>query len=391
MNTLRLIQPGLGTLAGTSADSENTFPKEAPKDTEATMATVLMTRLYDTSVQDKFHRLLVLDENEQIVSTYPLNRKATLVGRSRRCHVQLEDSLVSVKHLTVSVANNACVVDDLGSSNGTFVNGERLSGVRILNDGDEIMLGKTLLRFAARRTDAVEPSVKAPRMTFFKKRYYIPTAAVFCLAVAAALVFHGIQRDTDRLAANALASYEKSSDASRTTHGEGEATPQLPVAAGGADDLDRQAQPAQMPRIQEALDDYAAGRLETAIQSLQAVSTAMDQTSEAFQAKQILAMLDAVRKLHVRALQAQEQKKFADAIESWDSLLSLDMELIGDRPSFLAAQAERQVQALSYEFALDAYRQKNNEKARQLCQVILQIDPRNEQALALLAKIDSKA
>ena len=67
------------------------------------------------------------------------------------------------------------------------------------------------------------------------------------------------------------------------------------------------------------------------------------------------------------------------------------MELIGDRPSYFAIQAEQRVQALSYEFALDAFRNKNNAKARQLCQVILQIDPRNQQALALLAKIDSKA
>jgi hypothetical protein len=391
MNTLRIIQPGLGTLTDINADCENIHPKKAAKDHEATMATVLMTRLYDTRMQDKFHRLMVLDENEKVLSTYPLNRKVTLIGRSRRSHVQLKDTLVSVKHLTVSVGNNACVVNDLGSSNGTFVNGERLDGVRVLNDGDEIMLGKTTLRFAARRTDAGAPPEKAPGMAFFKKKFCLPTAAVFCLAVAAAFVFQGIPRNPARLAASALASFEKLSDSSRPASGKGAATTQLPVAAGGAGDLEHQTRPAQTPHIQQALVDYAAGRIDIAAQNLQILSAAREQTSEAFQAKQILAMFNTLRKLHTQALQAQEQKKFARAIECWDGLMALDMELIGDRPSFFAAQAEQRVQTLSYEYALDAFRQKNNEKARQLCQVILQIDPKNKEALALLAKIDSKA
>ena len=391
MNTLRMIKPGLDTSTEENAGFENTLPKEAPKDPETTMATVLMTRLHDTKVQDRFHRLMVLDADEKVVGTYPLNRKVTLIGRSRRCDVQLEDTLVSVKHLTVSVANNACVVNDLGSSNGTFVNGERLSGVRVLNDGDELMLGKTVLRFAARRSDAPASSDKGHRMAFFNRRFYIPTAAVVCLAVAAALVFHGIHRDPDRLAKSTMATYEKSSDASRPTSGQDAATNQLPVAAGGAGDLDHQARPAQTPYIRQALDDYAAGHLDAAVRTLQAVFAARELSSEAFQAKQMVNMIQAVQKLHARALQAQEQNKFAEAIESWDSLLALDMELIGNRPSFLAVQAERQVQALSYEYALDAFQQKNNEKAKQLCQVILQIDPKNKQALALLAKIDSKA
>jgi pSer/pThr/pTyr-binding forkhead associated (FHA) protein len=392
MNTIRMIKPGLDTLTEANAGCLDTFAKPAPTDPEATMATVLMTRLHDTKMQDRFHRLMVLDADEKVLGTYPLNRKVTLVGRSRRCQIQLKDVLVSVRHLSVSVANDACVADDLGSSNGTFVNGERLNGVRVLKDGDEIMLGNTILRFAARGTQAVVPSPdKVPRMTFFNKRFCIPTAAVFCLAMAAALIFHGIDRDPERLAASAMATYEKSPDAAWPATANGAAKPQLPVAAGGARDLTEQSRSETLPRIQLALEEYAAGRLETAIQSLEAFSAAKELTSDAFQAKQTLDMLNALRTLHTRALQAQEQKKFSEAIEAWDSILALDMELVGDRPSFFARQAEAQVQALTYEFALDAFQQKNNEKARQLCQVILQIDPRNQQALALLAKIDSKA
>jgi pSer/pThr/pTyr-binding forkhead associated (FHA) protein len=391
MKTLRMIKPGLDTPSAENAGCENTLPIQAADDSGATMATVLMTRLNDTKVQDRFHRLLVLDENEKVVSTYPLNRKVTLVGRSRRCHVRLEDSLISVKHLTVSVANHACVVDDKGSSNGTFVNGERISGVRVLNDGDEIMLGKTILRFAARRTAADRPPEKTPETVLPRKRFYVPTAAIVCLVVAAALMLQNLSRDADRLAADTMATYENSPQAAGPTAGNGAAAPQLPLAAGSAEDLEYPLRQAQTQRIRQALEDYAVGRLETAIQTLEAVAAAGELSSEAFQAKQTLSMLHAVGKLHTRAMKAQSQKKFAEAIESWDSLLALDMELIGDRPSFFAAQAEQQVQTLSLEFALAAFRQKNHDKARQLCQVILQIDPRNKEALALLAKIDSKA
>jgi len=388
-----MIKPGPETLTDMNAGGENTLPMKASKDCETTMATVLMTRLNDTKVQDRFHRLMVLGDDGQIVSTYPLNRKVTLIGRSRSCQVRLEDALVSVKHLSVSVADKACVADDLGSSNGTFVNDERLNGARVLNDGDEIMIGKTILRFAARRTaaDAPPKTEKTGRSSFLGKKFYLPTAAAVVMAVAIAFIVQNVPRHPARQMGDSLASSVKPSDAMRPAAGQNAETPELPVAAGGADDLEHQKQPMQTTYVRQALNDYAAGRLDAAIQSLEAVSGAMELTSEAFQAKQILAMLQAVRKLHTRALQAQQQKKFAQAMESWDGLLALDMELIGDRPSYFAIQAEQRVQALSYEFALDAFRNKNNEKARQLCQVILQIDPKNQQALSLLAKIDSKA
>jgi pSer/pThr/pTyr-binding forkhead associated (FHA) protein len=391
MNTLRIHKPSFDTLADTSGDREDTISKKTAKDQESTMATVLMTRLHDPKLQDKFHRLMVLADDEKVLSTFPLNRKITLVGRSRRNHVQIKDPLVSVKHLTVSVANNACVVNDMDSSNGTFINGERLTGVRILNDGDEIMIGKTMLRFASRQSKEHMPPEQVKRMPFFNKRFYIPVAAGFCLAVAAAFVFQGIARDRDGYVAKALASIEKAPVKSRPSSGKGAAASQLAVAAGGAKELNHSVQPSQRTLLQQALAEYAAGRLDSAIQTLRILSAAREQTSEAFQAKQMLAILSTVQKLHTQALKAQEQKKFAKALDCWDRLLAMDMELIGDRPSFLAVQAEEHVQSLSYVYALDAFRHKNHEKARQLCQVILKIDPKNQQALALLAKIDSKA
>jgi tetratricopeptide (TPR) repeat protein len=147
----------------------------------------------------------------------------------------------------------------------------------------------------------------------------------------------------------------------------------------------------KISHIQRALADYAAGRLDRAIQTLDWIAITAEITPEAGQAANILSMVKMVRQLHTQALQAQKQKKFARALECWDRLLAVDMELVGERPSFFARQAEQRVQALSYEHALRAYQLKNYKKVKQLCQVILQIDPKHPQALTLLAKIEPKA
>lgn len=391
MGTLNILKHGLNTLIDKSADSENTIPKGVAEDQEATLATVIMTRLHDPRIQNKFHRLLLISEDNSVLSTYPLNRKIMYIGRSRRNHVQINDPQVSVRHMTVSVSADTCVVNDLDSSNGTFINGERLSGGRVLNDGDEILLGKTLLRFAARQESTLVLPNQAHRKPRSKKKYYLPAAAVLCMAVMAAIVFKGPQRASSLFTAKVFSSAEQKQNSSRPVSEESVSTSQLPVQAGGISDLHIKPRAAKTSYIQQALADYSAGRLDSATQILNNLSAAMEQSPEAFQARQIMALLDTVRELHAEALKAQKQKAFAKAIEYWDRLLVVDMELIGNRPSFFASEAERTVQTLSYDYALEAYRSKNHKKAKQLCRVILEINPDNKEAIELLAKIDSKA
>jgi tetratricopeptide (TPR) repeat protein len=272
-----------------------------------------------------------------------------------------------------------------------LINGQRLSGVQIMKDGDEIMIGKTVMRFAGRHSDAPQPVGADRRTPFLQKRFYLATAAICCLAAAVAFVFLAFPNDLQRLASRAPASIDESLQFSPPVSKQHAAAPQSPVAAAGADEMNRSARPASSFYIRNALADYAAGRLGSARESLRMLTAATERTTERFLAEHFLAMLDAEQDLHTRAMAARKQKRFAEAIECWDRLLAIDVELIGDHPSFFAAQAEQQVQTLSYEYALNAFRTKNTEKARQLCDVILQIDPKNEPALALLAKIDSKA
>jgi uncharacterized RDD family membrane protein YckC len=71
----------------------------------------------------------------------------SIVGRSRTAQVHVPDSTVSRQHARLITGGLGDVqVEDLGSSNGTYVNGERIEGRRRLADGDRILIGDAELR-----------------------------------------------------------------------------------------------------------------------------------------------------------------------------------------------------------------------------------------------------
>ena len=78
----------------------------------------------------------------------PVTTGRVVVGRSRECDVRVDDGNVSRRHFElVQDGPTTWVVSDLGSTNGTEVNGRRVSGRRKLDDGDRITIGSTELVF----------------------------------------------------------------------------------------------------------------------------------------------------------------------------------------------------------------------------------------------------
>ena len=67
-----------------------------------------------------------------------------LVGRSSSAELQLIDGKVSREHCRLLLEDGRVVLKDLGSQNGTFVNGERVRGRRVLARGDELAIGDSL-------------------------------------------------------------------------------------------------------------------------------------------------------------------------------------------------------------------------------------------------------
>ena len=73
----------------------------------------------------------------------------TLLGRSPKSNIRLPDPAVSGRHCAIFYdENRGWVIRDLGSSNGTFVNGLRAEGDMILSDGDMILLGGSSFTFS---------------------------------------------------------------------------------------------------------------------------------------------------------------------------------------------------------------------------------------------------
>jgi pSer/pThr/pTyr-binding forkhead associated (FHA) protein len=73
---------------------------------------------------------------------FELSPGITAIGRSAGCQLVLDDPLVSRRHAEIIVSKNAATLQDLGSINGVFVNGEPVKGQRMLAPGDRILIGK---------------------------------------------------------------------------------------------------------------------------------------------------------------------------------------------------------------------------------------------------------
>jgi pSer/pThr/pTyr-binding forkhead associated (FHA) protein len=76
----------------------------------------------------------------------PLAPEGTTIGRSRDSNILLADDRVSRRHARIDLRQGVFVISDLGSANGTLVNGQRIQR-QALRDGDEIRIGDTRLTF----------------------------------------------------------------------------------------------------------------------------------------------------------------------------------------------------------------------------------------------------
>ena len=85
-------------------------------------------------------------------STVKLGAGVTVVGRHDDCQLRIKSSQVSRKHCEIFEKKGLLLVKDLGSSNGTFVNGKKIDGQRVLEIGDELTVGQ--VTFKVTKTEA---------------------------------------------------------------------------------------------------------------------------------------------------------------------------------------------------------------------------------------------
>ena len=73
------------------------------------------------------------------------NGSAT-IGRVQECDLCISDSEVSARHAEVKFEKGVLIIKDLNSTNGTLINGVPIHTVHYLQDGDQILIGRTELR-----------------------------------------------------------------------------------------------------------------------------------------------------------------------------------------------------------------------------------------------------
>ena len=88
--------------------------------------------------------LRVVAPTDQAGRTFPLSDELT-VGRAAGCQVTLDDTFVSSLHARVFARDRQLFVEDLGSTNGTYLNRKKVSGPMVMHAGDQIQIGNTVL------------------------------------------------------------------------------------------------------------------------------------------------------------------------------------------------------------------------------------------------------
>src|SRR5947209_7635104 len=99
-------------------------------------------------------RLVPLEGNGQ--SAYDLGNRA-VVGRLDTCDLPINDRSVSREHARLSRLRDTYILEDLGSTNGTLVNGRRINESVILRPGDVVTFGSIEFRYEKVSTEAPGP------------------------------------------------------------------------------------------------------------------------------------------------------------------------------------------------------------------------------------------
>lgn len=80
---------------------------------------------------------------------FDLRKEGTIVGRSSKADIQIDQESISRNHAKLTGKGKQLHIEDMGSTNGTYVNDEQIKGQYQLRNGDLIKIGRTIFKFIA--------------------------------------------------------------------------------------------------------------------------------------------------------------------------------------------------------------------------------------------------
>lgn len=103
--------------------------------------------------------VFVVIEGKMLHQQWTMEKDNIIIGRDDVSDIVIPERKISRKHVRIQRQGNDFFIHDLGSSNGTWLNGKKIEGINSLFDGDEINLaGETSLRFFGPDTTITLPT-----------------------------------------------------------------------------------------------------------------------------------------------------------------------------------------------------------------------------------------
>jgi pSer/pThr/pTyr-binding forkhead associated (FHA) protein len=108
----------------------------------------------------KSKAFLLVATGEAAGTVFPVTEGSLLVGRSLDAQVRINEQAVSYEHARLEETEHGYALKDLGSTNGTYVNGQRLVERVVLASGDTVRMGSTTFTFVTRESGSPKGTVK---------------------------------------------------------------------------------------------------------------------------------------------------------------------------------------------------------------------------------------
>ncbi|MBX7245515.1 MAG: GGDEF domain-containing protein [Candidatus Sumerlaeaceae bacterium] len=128
---------------------------ESPTDSGG--PTAPLARRGNTPALGKFTPVLICIDGPQRSQRFPVDKPEIIIGRSSRCDIVLDDDMTSRRHARITFRDSGtegkppeCTIEDLGSRNGTELNGNIINLPSVLRERDRILVGCTVLGFFLR-------------------------------------------------------------------------------------------------------------------------------------------------------------------------------------------------------------------------------------------------